>query len=127
YANVDNGYDVFSLNNDRHSLADNPGHDRQETVALSGKSTWYGNRHFTQETAISVNKNKMEYGFDEDWTYRGFHPDEYSSFDNYQRDEKGATVDVRFISTEESRLFNDSTDWTGGLYYFHRSSDLTRE
>ena len=127
YANVDNGYDVFSLDNDRHSLADNPGHDRQETVALSGKSTWYGNRHFIQETAISVNKNKLEYGFDEDWTYPGFHPDGYSSFDNYQRDEKGATVDVRFISTEESRLFNDSTDWTGGLYYFHRSSDLERD
>ena len=126
YANVNNGYDVFSLDKDRHSLADNPGHDRQETVALSGKSTWYGNSNFIQETAISINKNELEYGFDEDWTYRGFHPDEYSSFDNYQRDEKGATVDVRFISTEESRLFNDSTDWTGGVYYFHRSSDLER-
>lgn len=87
YANVDNGYDVFSLNKDRHSIADNPGHDRQETLALSGKSTWYGNSNFIQETAISVNKSELEYGFDEDWTYRGFHPDEYSSFDNYQRDE----------------------------------------
>ncbi|WP_161492520.1 TonB-dependent receptor [Oceanisphaera profunda] len=127
YANVDNGYDVFSLDNNRHSLADSPGHDRQETLALSGKSSWYGNENFIQETSISVSKSDLEYGFDEDWTYPGFHPDGYDSFDNYQRDEKGATLDVRFISTEESRLFNDSTDWTGGLYYFNRSSDLTRD
>ncbi|WP_319781952.1 TonB-dependent receptor [Oceanisphaera sp. IT1-181] len=127
YANVDNGYDAFSLDNTRHTLSDNPGHDRQETLALSGKTTWYGNENFIQETSISVNKSDLEYGFDVDWTYPSLHPDTYSATDNYQRDERGATVDVRFISTEESRLFNDSTDWTGGLYYFHRSSDLTRD
>ena len=127
YADVDNGYDVFSLENDRHTLSDQPGYDRQKTRALSGKSTWYGNENFIQETAISVNKSELDYGFDEDWTYNGFHPDAYSSFDSYQRQERGATVDVRFISTEASRLFNDSTDWTGGLYYFNRSSDLSRD
>ena len=127
YAKADNGYDAFSLDNSRHTLADNPGHDRQETLALTGKSSWYGNSKFIQETAISVSKSNLEYGFDVDWTYPDLHPDTYSATDNYQRDEKSATVDVRFISTEESRLFNDSTDWTGGLYYFHRSSDLTRD
>ncbi|MGO5000177.1 TonB-dependent receptor [Oceanisphaera sp. W20_SRM_FM3] len=125
YANLDNGYDAFSLDNTRHTLSDQPGHDRQETVALSGKTSWYGNSKFIQETAISVNQSNLEYGFDEDWLNPAISG--YDSFDNYQRDEKGATVDVRFISTEESRLFNDSTDWTGGLYYFNRSSDLTRE
>ena len=127
YANIDNGYDAFSLDNSRHTLSDNPGHDRQETLALSGKSSWYGSSAFILETALSVNKSELEYGFDVDWTYPGLHPDTYSATDNYYREERGATADVRFISTEESMLFNDTTEWTGGLYYFHRSSDLNRE
>src|SRR5690554_6159984 len=33
YANIDNGYDAFTLDNSRHSLADEPGKDTQETLA----------------------------------------------------------------------------------------------
>ncbi|MCT7656400.1 TonB-dependent receptor [Oceanimonas sp. NS1] len=126
YANIDNGYDAFSLDNSRHTLSDNPGHDRQETIALSGKASWYGVEAFILETALAVNKSNLEYGYDVDWTYSGLHPDTYSATDNYQRDERGATADIRFISTEQSALFNGRTDWTGGVYFFHRSSDLDR-
>ncbi|WP_161492521.1 TonB-dependent receptor [Oceanisphaera profunda] len=127
YANIDNGYDAFALDNTRHTLSDQPGHDRQETLALSGKSSWYGNANFIQETAISISKSNLEYGYDVDWTNPVFQPAANNHTDNYSRDERGATLDVRFISTEESRLFKDSTGWSGGLYYFYRSSDLTRD
>nr|WP_240919684.1 TonB-dependent receptor plug domain-containing protein [Oceanimonas sp. MB9] len=124
YANIDNGYDAFSLDNSRHTLSDNPGHDRQETIALSGKASWYGVEAFILETALAVNKSNLEYGYDVDWANPGLGG--YSATDNYQRDERGATADIRFISTEQSALFNGRTDWTGGVYFFHRSSDLTR-
>lgn len=127
YADIDNGYDAFSLDNNRHTRSDNPGHDRQETLALSGTASWYGNRAFILETSASINKSNLEYGYDVDWTNPGLHPDTYSATDNYTRDERGATADIRFISTEESALHNGATEWTGGLYYYHRRSDLDRD
>ncbi|WP_157420063.1 TonB-dependent receptor [Oceanisphaera avium] len=128
YANIDNGYDAFTLDQTRHTISDQPGHDRQETLALVGKSSWYGNRHFIQETALSISKSNLEYGYDVDWTNPDFQPvGAKNRTDNYSRDEKSATLDLRFISSEESRLFNDSTGWSGGLYYFYRNSDLIRD
>ncbi|AEY01911.1 TonB-dependent receptor [Oceanimonas sp. GK1] len=124
YANIDNGYDAFSLDNSRHTLSDQPGHDRQKTLALSGTASWYGHSAYTLQTSLAVNLSELEYGYDVDWANPGLGG--YSATDNYQRDERGATADVRFISTEESALFDGRTAWTGGIYFFHRSSDLTR-
>lgn len=127
YGNIDNGYDAFSLDNIRHTRSDKPGHDKQETFALGSKSSWYGHDAFILETELNINKSKLEYGYDVDWTYPGFHPKGQSYTDNYRRDERGATADIRFISTEDSTLFNDTTDWRAGLYYYHRQSDLVRD
>ncbi|SFG58877.1 TonB-dependent receptor [Neptunomonas qingdaonensis] len=127
YANIDNGYDAFSLDNTRTTLSDEPGHDRQETSAFAAKSTWTGHDAFTLETSLSYSDSDLEYGYDEDWAYDGFHPWGYNSFDNYIRNNKTTTAEARLISAPNAEIFNATTTWVTGLYYYNRSSDLQRQ
>jgi outer membrane receptor protein involved in Fe transport len=66
-----------------------------------------------------------DYGFDEDWSYAGIHPDEYPTTDRYLRNRDQLTLDYRFISTPEGKLGN--SDWAFGLYAANKSFDLTRQ
>ena len=126
YLDADNGYDAFSLDNNRKTQSDQPGTDAQETLAGSIISRWTASSLFSLESTLSFANSETEYGYDEDWVYIGFHPDEYSSVDNYQRDKENISVDVRFISSDESRIFNDSTSWVGGVYLRTEDEDLER-
>ena len=42
YFDIDNGYDAFSLDQDRTTLSDEPGEDKQETLALGVNTTYTG-------------------------------------------------------------------------------------
>ena len=127
YFDFDNGYDAFSLENDRHTRSDEPGFDRQETIALSAKSTYQGFGFGELVTIATFADSEMDYGFDEDWTYVGFHPWEYSSTDHYLRDKTSSTFEVRALSNNANKLFANSTAWTLGLYGKTESEDLTRQ
>lgn len=125
YANIDNGYDAFSLDNTRTTQSDEPGHDRQETSAFAAKSTWTGHDAFTLETSLSYSDSGLEYGYDEDWVYDGY-TGGYTATDNYIRDNKTATAEVRLISAPGTEIFNGTTSWATGVYYYKRSTDLLR-
>ena len=126
YIDVDNGYDAFSLQNTRTTLSDQPGWDRQETLAGSMITRWSGSEAFTLESTLSVADSDTEYGYDEDWTFVGFHPWEYSSSDNYQRAKDNVSVDLRLLSTETSKLFSGRSSWVAGVYARSESEDLER-
>jgi len=132
YVDIDNGYDAFSLDNTRHTLSDQPGHDRQETAAFALASTWAGHRAFTLKTIVSWSDSNLEYGYDEDWSYNGLCAGtpcdgwEYSSTDNYRRDREASRFEMRFTSTEAGQLAGH-TDWVAGVYYDQKDEDLTRE
>ncbi|CAA0105280.1 TonB-dependent receptor [Zhongshania aliphaticivorans] len=126
YLDADNGYDAFSLTNNRETQSDQPGTDAQETFAASMITRWSGSELFSLETVLSLANSETEYGYDEDWVYVGFHPDEYSSVDNYQRDKDNISADVRFISTDASALFNGSSSWVVGVYLRQEDEDLER-
>ena len=127
YIDIDNGYDAFSLDNDRDTLSDEPGHDRQESSFGSIRWRWSGAERFTVESVATYANVDIEYGYDEDWTYVGFHPDGYSSTDNYLRDRETATAEVRILSEPDGRLFDSSTDWVVGAYVLDQQVDLTRQ
>ena len=105
HVNADNGYDAFSLDNTRNTLSDTPGHDRHEASALALQSTWQGNEHFNLISLISYADNNLEYGYDEDWAFAAICAGqpcegwEYNSNDNYIRDRKNATVDIKLVSS----------------------------
>lgn len=127
HVNNDNGYDAFSLDDPRHTISDQPGHDRQETSALAIATDYTGFDAFDLQTNVSLSDSDLEYGYDEDWTYEGFHPYGYSSTDNYIRDRKTATADIRLVSAPGAELFNGSTQWVTGLYAYDQQVDMTRE
>jgi len=116
---VDNGYDAFSLDNDNKTRADEPGFDRTETQAASIKFIRDLGEHSFSLSLTTLNA-ELDYGYDEDWTFIGFHPDEYSSFDQYKRKVSNQTIDARYASTDAS------SPWVVGLYYQQSEQDLTR-
>jgi len=132
YVDIDNGYDAFSLDNTRHTLSDEPGHDKQETTAFGLTSTWTGHQAFTLKTMLSWSDSNLEYGYDEDWSYSDICTGTpcdgwaYSSTDNYIRDREASRVELRLTSTEEGQLAG-TIDWVAGVYYDQKDEDLTRE
>ena len=133
HVNADNGYDAFSLDNTRYTLSDTPGHDRHEASALALQSTWQGNEHFNLISLISYADNNLEYGYDEDWAFAAICAGqpcegwEYNSNDNYIRDRKNATVDIKLVSSMSAQVFNGSTDWVVGLYARQQDEQLLRQ
>ena len=109
---VANGYDNFSLDNDRTTLSDQPGQDIQETTYASLR--WATEWQNTNQLVASIGHaaSDIDYGYDEDWTFVGFHPFGYSSTDRYLRDRKTTTLDMRLLSGPDTRLFDD-TIWIG--------------
>ena len=123
--NVDNGYDAFTLDNSRTTLSDQPGHDRQESTSLALDSTLHLASVDLQLLA-SLGNTDSEYGYDEDWTFAGIHPDGYSAFDDYLRQRDTLNLEARVISNQPIKTGSLSTDWLVGIYALQTREDLTR-
>jgi len=118
----DNGYDAFNEDNTRTTESDQPGKDTQKTNAFSLKSVYQVNSALHIESRASYSKSDIEYSYDEDWTAGR----NYTSSDEYLRDKEQKDIDVRLISDEEGKIFNQTTSWTVGVYYKNYKSDLVR-
>ncbi|MEK9765930.1 MAG: TonB-dependent receptor plug domain-containing protein, partial [Thalassolituus sp.] len=127
YADIDNGYDAFSLDNTRETLSDEPGTDAQDTLASALSINSQLSSAVILQTELTSSFSDVEYSYDEDWSYVGIAPGwEYSSFDQYLREYERHTADIRLLSGTDGRLFGNSTDWVAGIYAMQRSEDLTR-
>ena len=126
YIDVDNGYDAFSLDNTRHTQSDQPGSDSQESGAA--RLQWHSAlTHADMAVSASHARSESDYSYDEDWSYVGIAPGwEYSSFDQYLRDQDSNSAEIRFISNDSSRILDASTDWVAGLYYLGDRESLER-
>jgi outer membrane receptor protein involved in Fe transport len=118
---IDNGYDIFSLDN-ASTLADEPGFDRVDASAGSLKYNYRFDQHKLQVSAYLLDA-QTEYGFDEDWTFVGIHPDGYSSFDFYQRDIKRTGLDIKLAST----IARGQNSYLLGANITHSDEDLLRQ
>ncbi|MEI6895843.1 MAG: TonB-dependent receptor [Colwellia sp.] len=138
YFDFDNGYDTFSLDNNRETLSDEPGFDQQETTAFSTKFTYQGFDSATLLAIFSHADSDLAYGFDEDWAYVGIsYPNvienqdyaywEYNSTDHYYRDKNVFTAELRALSKQGEEIFNGSTSWVTGLYFKQDNEDLLRQ
>ena len=122
---VDNGYDTFSLDNVRTTRSDEPGRDTQESLSFSVEAT--RSLDIADLTVIAaLSDSELEYSYDEDWTFTGFDPIGYTSFDQYLRDKNIGSFEARLISNKDSRIFDNTTDWIVGFYHLTQDEDLTR-
>lgn len=129
YLNADNGYDAFSLENNRETQSDQPGRDTQRSWAGAITALWSGNDVVNIEATLSGVTTSSLYSFDEDWSFIGAFSDDlfpYSSADSFDRDRDNFIVDVRALSKEGHTLFNGSTSWVAGLYHRNETEDLLR-
>ncbi|MEI8704574.1 TonB-dependent receptor [Pseudoalteromonas sp. B62] len=129
YIDINNGYDAFTLDNSRNSVADEPGQDNQESYAIGINNTYTGFDAFDVNLNLSAIDTELLYSFDEDWGCNdtsepnlcaaGLHPDGYSSTDLYSRDRDDQSVDLQFNSK--------TGNWVVGIYYQNRDVDLERQ
>ncbi len=129
HLDVDNGYDAFTLDNSRVSHADEPGRDKQKTDGLSITSNYQISDAFHIETKLSGSKTKSDYGYDEDWSYKGEFSEDlgpYSSTDRYIRERNQYDIDLKALSDKSIDLFSKKADWVVGIYYKDFDEDLKR-
>ena len=124
---VDNGYDAFSLDNDRNTRSDEPGRDAQETSYVAFNASRALSSAVIGEVALGWVDSDIAYGYDEDWTFEGFHPIAYSSTDLYLRDVETRTADLRLLSAPEQGLMDGGVDWVLGLFVLDKNVDFTRD
>jgi len=135
FSDIDNGYDAFSLDNSRDTYSDEPGHDRLESVAGAVSASWQAGDTLSLEALLSRVDADTEYGYDEDWSHTGICDNTacdsaiwgfdwwYSSTDNYIRNNKNTTADIRLVSSNGP----DRASWVAGIYYRDQSQSLLRE
>jgi outer membrane receptor protein involved in Fe transport len=126
YVDIDNGYDAFSLDNDRHTLSDKPGQDQQKSLSVSGKSYWQFGPDMALETIVSWSNTDSHYSYDEDWTnpdicdgYEYCYP--FANTDRQQRERDNISLDSHLMSVDGERF-----NWVAGAYAQHRSEDFSR-
>jgi len=129
YIDINNGYDAFTLDNSRNSVADEPGKDNQESYAIGINNTYTGFDLFDVNLNLSAIDSELLYSFDEDWVCNdtsepqlcaaGLHPDGYSYEDAYYRD--------RDDRAAELQLSGKLKNWVLGAYYQVRDVDLDRQ
>lgn len=125
HADYDNGYDVWTLdNNGQNTQTDAPGVDKQRTSGSSLKFTYSGAELFELVSLTSYAKSNTHHNYDGDWS----NPDYWGGLDcgtepcqyDYTWGKKGKRTSVsqefRLNSTEAGRIFSDSTDWLIGVY-----------
>ncbi|WP_029407934.1 TonB-dependent receptor [Thiomicrorhabdus sp. Milos-T2] len=117
HANLDNGYDAWSLDNTLTTLSDEPGKDTQRSSAAAFKLKSKANPNFLIESTTAIANSDMLYSYDGDWVYPGYHTtgDNTYFFAN-EKERQTLTQDLRFVSTPKSRIFNQTTNWLIGFY-----------
>ncbi|WP_296590549.1 TonB-dependent receptor [Methylophaga sp.] len=120
HLNIDNGYDAFTFDNSRNSLADQPGEDKQHTNAFALKSNWQVNQAVAMESALTYSKSDITYSYDADW----MNNPTFNASESFYRNRENYSFETRLLSDESGRIFNGTTDWVIGAYFLSQDEDL---
>ena len=123
HLNIDNGYDAFTFDNSRNSLTDKPGEDSIHTNAFSLNSDWRINDIIQLQSSITYAKSDVVYSYDADWVNPAI-SDGYNATESFSRDRENYSFELRALSNENGRIFNNASDWLIGFYYFEQNEDL---
>lgn len=117
YADFDNGYDAFALDNSFRTLTNQPGEDDQNTQAgvLEIKHKFDS---FTFISSTSTADSDILYSYDQDWVFPGFWEVDpnFNHFFSNEKNRKTISQEFRFLSSPSSQLFNGKSDWVAGFY-----------
>jgi len=115
FADIDNGYDAFALDNGLTVLSDKPGKDAQESAGASLRIAYAGPNDVTVTAITAVADSDIIFSYDADWG----------------NDESWAPVAYDYISVSERqrRTFSQElrvagADWLIGAYAMRLEDDL---
>ncbi|WP_220732748.1 TonB-dependent receptor [Shewanella morhuae] len=137
HADFDNGYDVWSLTNSpKQTTSDEPGVDSQRTTGAGFKVTYSGAELFELTSLTSFANTDHHYSYDGDWSNSAYWAarqctDDGIQFSSCQYDyfwdktgqRKTLSQEFRLSSTEQGRIFAESTDWLLGVYAMNLQED----
>ncbi|MGI2070513.1 TonB-dependent receptor [Shewanella baltica] len=137
HADFDNGYDVWSLTNSpSQTTSDQPGVDSQRTTGAGFKATYSGAETFELTSLTSFANTDHHYSYDGDWSNPEYWaskqcsdddgnlaPCQYDYFWDKTGQRKTVSQEFRLSSTEQGRIFADSTDWLLGVYGMNLKED----
>ncbi|HET9692913.1 MAG TPA: TonB-dependent receptor, partial [Steroidobacteraceae bacterium] len=119
YVDLDNGFDAFSLDNTRRTLADRPGRDAQRTRGVSAVIAGPVAAYTLSSTSAYASSDSV-YSFDGDWgndAYWGEYAP-YDYFSSYTRDRTTLTEDLRLAGDAGAAV-----DWVAGVYLLRLTED----
>ena len=125
FADIDNGYDAFAIDNSYTMLSDKPGRDAQASVGASARVEWTGPERMTFTSITSVADSDIDFSFDADWgNDDAWAPVTYDYISLSDRSRRTVSQELRFASTDAGRLFNDTTGWLLGIYALNLQDEL---
>jgi iron complex outermembrane receptor protein len=116
YADVDDGYDAFALDNGYTTLSDKPGRDAQRSVGASVRAEYSGWDAAALTSITGAAQSDIDFSFDADWG----NPDSWAPV---SYDYVSSNLRTRSTLSQEFRL--TSTDWVLGLYALRLVDELT--
>lgn len=126
FADVDNGYDAFAIDNSLTVLSDKPGRDAQESLGAAVRATWSGSDRYEFTSITSFADSDIDFSFDADWgNEESWAPFTYDFIVASDRKRRTLSQEFRFASGRDGRIFNDSADWLFGAYFLELEDDLT--
>jgi len=121
HADYDNGYDAWAADNSFTTLSNDPGKDTQLTNAGSVKVEWKGSPNYVLTSKTSLTNSDMLYSYDDEWSAA-----DWETYENGKH-QRSYSQELRWTSTEQSRIFNDSTAWVAGVYASNLEAENTTE
>ncbi len=122
YADIDNGYDAWSVDNHKQAtVSDKPGRDVQETAAGSLRVTGHFGEVATFVAITSLARTDSWFSFDADWGNDAFWNTPqygfaiYDYFSATKRARDTDSQEFRLVSGPDGRLFG-RVDWLVGAY-----------
>lgn len=115
HTDLDNGYDAWSIDNSRRSLADRPGKDTQQADAGSLRMQTRAGALGTATVIATLSKAEGEYSYDEDWgNPQSWAPYVYDYFYRALSERKAYSLEARLAS--EPALESGDVAWLIGAY-----------
>ena len=115
FADVDDGYDAFSLDNSYTVLSDKPGRDAQQSVGASVKALYSGWDAVTLTSITAVANSDIDFGYDADWgNAESWAPVTYDYTSSSERARETVSQEFRFAAEQ----------WLAGLYVMRLQDDL---
>jgi iron complex outermembrane recepter protein len=127
WVDLDNGYDAFSIDNSRVSLADKPGQDTQLVRAGAVRLDYSGAASFDIISRTAFGDSTSIYSFDGDWgndqSWGANSP--YDYFQRFDRERRTLSEDLRLVSrasVEAGARFA----WLAGVYALRTDEEVTQ-